>query len=151
VLIVIVRCFCVPYFLQSAWFCGFVNLVLSLLFFQIFICYLFLAELGVCCCTDFLQFHEGVSSLLVMLRLLIVVASPEHGRTWAPECLDPVVVAHGPSSFVVCGISLTRDQTQGSNPCFLHWQADFNYWSTREVLVLFWTLPQESPNQMPMM
>ena len=36
---------------------------------------------------------------------------------------------HGFSWPMTCGIFLD----QGSNPCPLHWQADFNHWNTREV------------------
>ena len=37
------------------------------------------------------------------------------------RCTDSVVVAHGPSCSTACGIL----PDQGSNPCPLHWQADF--------------------------
>ena len=117
-LIVIVRCFCAPYCLQSSWFCGFVNLVFF--FFQIFIYYLFLAELGVCCCMDFLQLPwRGLLSTCN--------AQTSHCggfsccRTWAPEHVASVVGAHGPGSPAVCGIA---PRFRGSNLCVLHWQAD---------------------------
>ena len=37
------------------------------------------------------------------------------------RCAGSVIVAHGPSCFTACGIF----PDQGSNPCPLHWQADF--------------------------
>ena len=57
------------------------------------------------------------SSLAAMLRLLTVVAySWSLGSTVRPS----VVVAHGLSCSVACGIF----PDQGSNPYPLHWQAD---------------------------
>ena len=41
-------------------------------------------------------------------------------RTTGSRCAGSVVVAHGPSCSVACGIF----PDQGSNPCPLHWQAD---------------------------
>ena len=38
------------------------------------------------------------------------------------RCAGSVIVAHGPSCSVACGIF----PDQGSNPCPLHWQADFS-------------------------
>ena len=37
------------------------------------------------------------------------------------RCAGSVIVAHGPSCSAACGIF----PDQGSNPCPLHWQADF--------------------------
>ena len=67
--------------------------------------YLFLAVLGLSCCTGF--------SLVVMLGLLIAVASlaAEHGL---------IAVVHRLRSSEACGIF----PDQGSNPCLLHWQVD---------------------------
>ena len=67
--------------------------------------------------------------------LSLVVASGDHSSSWCvglslsrPLLLwstssrraGSVVVAHGPSCSVACGIF----PDQGSNPCPLHWQAD---------------------------
>ena len=67
--------------------------------------------------------------------LSLVVASRDHSSSrcvglslsrpllfWSTgsRCAGSVIVAHGPSYSVACGIF--RDQ--GSNPCPLHWQAD---------------------------
>ena len=41
-------------------------------------------------------------------------------RGTGSRCAGSVVVAHGPSRSVACGIF----PDQGSNPCPLHWQAD---------------------------
>ena len=41
-------------------------------------------------------------------------------RSTGSRCAGSVVVAHGPSCSVTCGIL----PDQGSNPCALHWQAD---------------------------
>ena len=41
-------------------------------------------------------------------------------RSTGSRCAGSVVVAHGPSCSVACGIL----PSQGSNPCPLHWQAD---------------------------
>ena len=41
-------------------------------------------------------------------------------RSTGSRCAGSVVVAHGPSCSVACGIF----PDQGSNPCALHWQAD---------------------------
>ena len=41
-------------------------------------------------------------------------------RNTGSRCAGSVIVAHGPSCSVACGIF----PDQGSNPCHLHWQAD---------------------------
>ena len=43
-------------------------------------------------------------------------------RSTDSRCAGSVIVAHGPSCSVACGIF----PDQGSNPCPLHWQADFS-------------------------
>ena len=59
-------------------------------------------------------------------------------RSTGSRCAGSVIVAHGPSCSVACGIF----PDQGSNPCPLHWQADsqplchqgspyVNYWMDR--------------------
>ena len=67
--------------------------------------------------------------------LSLVAASGGHSSSWCAglslsrplllrstgsRCAGSVVVAHGPSCSVACGIF----PDQGSNPCPLHWQAD---------------------------
>ena len=51
-------------------------------------------------------------------------------RAWDLGARASVVVAYRFSCPTACGIFLD----QGSNPCPLHWQADFNHCATREVL-----------------
>ena len=70
-----------------------------------------------------------------MRGLFLVVASGGHSSSWCAglslsrplllrstgsRCAGSVIVAHGPSCSVACGIL----PDQGSNPCPLHWQAD---------------------------
>ena len=70
-----------------------------------------------------------------MRGLSLVVASGGHSSSWCTglslsrplllqstgsRCAGSVVVAHGSSRSVACGIF----PDQGSNPCPLHWQAD---------------------------
>ena len=50
---------------------------------------------------------------LSLLRPLLLWSTGSRG-------VGSVIVAHGPSCFVACGIF----PDQGSNPCPLHWQAD---------------------------
>ena len=93
-----------------------------------------------------------------MRGLSLVAASGGHSSSWCAglslsrplllrstgsRCAGSVVVAHGPSCSVACGIF----PDQGSNPCLLHWQADSQplhhqgkpgwrilyHWTTREV------------------
>ena len=70
-----------------------------------------------------------------MRGLSLVLASGVHSSSWCAglsllrplllwstgsRCAGSVVVAHGPSCSMACGIF----PDQGSNPCPLHWQAD---------------------------
>ena len=52
--------------------------------------------------------------------LFIAVHGPLLLRSTGSRCPGSVVVAHGPSCSVACGIF----PDQGSTPCPLHWQAD---------------------------
>ena len=98
-----------------------------LLFFKNKFIYLFLAVLGLCCCTQtFSSCRERGLLFVAVHGLLIAVASlvAEHGlqacglqQLWH---MGSVVVAHGLCCSAACGIFLD----QGSNPCSLHWQAD---------------------------
>ena len=85
--------------------------------------FLFLALLGLCCCTGF--------SLAAMLGFLIAVASfVERGLSRASglqqfsvpglQSTASIVVMHGLSCSIAYGIFLE----QGSNLCLLHWQVD---------------------------
>ena len=92
----------------------------------LFIYYLFMAVLDLCCCAGF--------SLVAVHLLLLAVAPPvaEHRlqgtqTSVAVACglsscasTGSVAVAHRPSCSVTRGIF----PDQGSNQCLLHWQAD---------------------------
>ena len=101
--------------------------------------YLFLAVFGLHCCTQaFSSCGEWGLLFVEVCGLLIVVASlvAEHRlqahrlqQLWhvgsvvvacGLQSTGSVVVAHGLSCSVACGIFLD----QGLNPCPLHWQAD---------------------------
>ena len=80
--------------------------------------YLFLAALGLrFCARAFSSCGGGHSSSrctgLSLLRPLLL-------QSTGSRRAGSVVVAHGPSRSVACGIL----PDQGSNPCRLHWQAD---------------------------
>ena len=88
-------------------------------FFLILFIYLFMAVLGLrFCARAFSSCGKwGPSSsrcagLSLSWPLLL--------RSTGSRRADPVIVAHGPSCSVACGIF----PDQGSNPCPLHWQAD---------------------------
>ena len=96
--------------------------------------FLFLAVLGLHCCTRLFSSCSKWGLLIVVVcGLLIAVASliAEHGfqQLWHA---GSVVVAHGLQSagsvVVVRGLSCSAAcgmfPDQGSNPCPLHWQAD---------------------------
>ena len=110
--------------------------------------YLFLAVLGLCCCTCAFSSCGERGLLFVAVRgLLIVVASlvVEHGlqarglrQLWHMgsvvvarrlQSTGSVVVAHGLSCSEACEIF----PGQGSNLCPLHWQAILNHCTTREA------------------
>ena len=101
--------------------------------------YLFLAALGLCCCTRPFSSCGERGLLFVAVRgLLTAVVSlvAEHGlqarglqQLWHVgsavvargfQSAGSAVVAHGLSCSVACGIF----PDQGSNPCPLHWQVD---------------------------
>ena len=99
------------------------------------------------CCTGALPgCGQRGCSLAAVQGLLIAGASPaaEHGLPGAQAsvaaaaglwCTGSVVVAHRLSCSAACGIF----PDQGSNPCLLHWQADFFFfffyhWAIREPL-----------------
>ena len=88
-------------------------------YFYLFI-YLFMAVLGLRFCARAFSscgkrgplFHRGVRGPSLSWPLLL--------RSTGSRRAGSVVVAHGPSCPVACGIF----PDQGSNPCPLHWQAD---------------------------
>ena len=86
----------------------------------IYLFILLLAALGLRCYAQaFSSCGEGGLLFIAVGGLLIAVASPV-GGAWAPGTRASVVVAHGLSCSVACGIF----PDQGSNPCPLHWQVD---------------------------
>ena len=108
-------------------------LILSLLFFVVFTLYvsiLFFLKLFI-----YLFIYGCVGSLFLCEGFSLVAASGGHSssrcaglsllrplslRSTGSRCAGSVVVAHGPSCSVACGMF----PDQGSNPCALHWQAD---------------------------
>ena len=81
---------------------------------------LFLAALGLHCCVQAFSSCSEWGLLFVAVRgLLLPVASLCCGA-WALGARASVVVAHGLSCYVACGIF----PEQSLNPCPLHWQAD---------------------------
>ena len=80
-------------------------------------------------------FIFAVLGLRFLRGLSLVAASGGHSSSWCAglslsrplllrsagsRCAGSVIVAHGPSCSVACGIFPEQD----SNPCPLHWQAD---------------------------
>ena len=115
------------------------HLLFVVFFFNLFYFYLFLAVLGLCCCTRALSSCGEWGPLFPAVHgLLPAVASPvaEHGlqvhglqQSWCAgsavvarrlQSTGSAVVAHGPSCSAAHGILLD----QGSNPCPLRWQTD---------------------------
>ena len=87
---------------------------------RFFFClFLFLAALGLPCCV---RAFSSCSECAWRLSSCGVLASPFGGFSlWSvASSEDSVVVAHGLSCHVACGIFLDQE----SNLCFLWWQAD---------------------------
>ena len=59
-------------------------------------------------------------SLFIAVRGPLTISRPLLLRSTGSRRTGSVIVAHGPSRSVACGIF----PDQGSNPCPLHWQAD---------------------------
>jgi len=80
---------------------------------------LFLAVLGLLCCTGFsLVVVRGGDSLVAVCGFPTVVASlVEHGLY---SVQASVVIVHRLGCFMACAIF----PNQGLNPCLLHWQAE---------------------------
>ena len=121
--------------LVCSFFCCLMNIKKKHLLFI----HLFLAMLGLCCCTGFsLGVTSRRYSLAVVRGLLIMVVSlvAEHRLQSAQASVvvapglwntGSVVVVHRFSCFTVCGIL----SDQGSNPCPLHCQVHslpLSYW-----------------------
>ena len=84
-----------------------------------FLFFFILAVLGLRCCARAFSScgergHSSSQCAGLSLSQLLLLWSTGSRRTGS------VVVAHGPSCSVACGIF----PDQGSNPCLLHWQAD---------------------------
>ena len=83
------------------------------LFIYFWLCWIFVSVQGL----SLVAVSGGHSSLQCTGRSL---SWPLPLRSTGSRRADSVVVAHGPSCSVACGIF----PDQGSNPCPLHWQAD---------------------------
>ena len=86
--------------------------------FNLFI-YLFLAVLGLHFCARAFSSCGKRGPLFIAVRGPLTIVASLVGSTGSRRA-GSVVVAHGPSSSVACGIF----PDQGSNPYPLHWQAD---------------------------
>ena len=125
------------FFFNSLWVL--VKPFLSYILFYFILFYLFLAVLGLRCCTQVFSscserglLFVGVRGLLIAVASLVVehrfqVHQPQ--QLWLTGSIvvahglqssGSVVVAHGVSCSAACGIFLD----QGSNPCPQRWQAD---------------------------
>ena len=101
----------------------FVFLFFKLIFLFI---YLFLAVLGLRFCARAFSSCGKRGPLFIAVRGPLTIAAlslsrPLLLRSTGSRRAGPVIVAHGPSRSTACGIL----PDQGSNPCALHWQADF--------------------------
>ena len=96
---------------------------------------LYIFAITLCIDSFFFFFHGCIGSSFLCEGFLLVVASRGHSsslcaglslsrplllRSTGSRHTGSVIVAHGPSCSVACGIF----PDQGSNPCPLHWQAD---------------------------
>ena len=123
---------------------------------------------SVLCFSFLFFFFLAVFWVFSVRGLSLVAASGDHSSSrcaglslWRPLLLrstgsrraGSVVVAHGPSCSVACGIF----PDQGSNPCPLHWQADSQplhhqgsppmlFWVEKNIV--FWTT-ESFDNQLP--
>ena len=89
-----------------------------MILFYLFI-YLFLAVLGLHFCVRAFSSCGKWGPLFIAVRGPLIIAASLVGSTGSRRA-GSVVVAHGPSCSIACGIF----PDQGSNPCPLHWQAD---------------------------
>ena len=103
------------------------NVFLFFFFFKLITLFIFGCSGSSCCALVFFSSCGERGLLFVVVRgLLIAVASLVGGtralgaRASVVWHVGSVVVAHGPSCSVACGIF----PDQGSNRCLLHWQAD---------------------------
>ena len=80
-------------------------------------------------CWLFVAAHVAFSSCGELGLLFFTVYSLLLLRSMGSRARVSVIVAHGPRCLGTCEIF----QDQRSNPCPLHWQADFLHWTTREV------------------
>ena len=95
------------------------RLFLFLFFFLVLFIYLFLSVLGLRFCARAFSSCGKRGPLFIAVRGSLTIAASLVGSTGSRRA-GSVIVAHGPSCSVACGIF----PDQGSNPCPLHWQAD---------------------------
>ena len=95
---------CVWHFLRWHFFLKFINL---------WLCWVFVSVRGLSPVAASGDHSSSRCAGLSLSRPLLL-------RTTGSRRAGPVIVAHGPSCSVACGIFPDR----GSNPCPLHWQAD---------------------------
>ena len=101
------------FFFKLGFFLVFVFCLFIYLFIHLWLCWVFVSVRGL----SLVVASGGHSSSRCMglsLSRPLLLRSPGSRRAGS------VVVAHGPSCSVACGIF----PDQGSNPCPLHWQAD---------------------------
>ena len=90
-----------------------VNLFIFIVFYYFWLCWVFVSVRGLS-----LVAASGGRSSWQCAGLSL--SRPFLLRSTGSRCTGSVVVAHGPSCSVACGIF----PDQGPNPCPLHWQAD---------------------------
>ena len=78
------------------------------------------AHSSILACLAFSGWSEWEIFFVAACGLLIMVTSLDLGRVGSVAATRGLVVAHGPSCRLACGVFLD----QGSNLCPLHWQAD---------------------------
>ena len=83
------------------------------LFIYFWLCWVFVSALGLSLVAASRGHSSSRCAGLSLLWPLML-------RSTGSRCAGSVIVAHGPSCSMACGIF----PDQGSNPCPLHWQAD---------------------------
>ena len=105
-----------PYFAKRRLFFFFLNVMIHLfiyLFIYLWLCWVFVSVRGLSLVTASGGHSSSRCAGLSLSRPLLL-------RSAGSRRAGSVVVAHGPSCSVACGIF----PDQGLNPCPLHWQAD---------------------------
>ena len=108
-------CQCILGKIPQPTFLFFLNLILINLFFYIYfwLCWVFISVQGLSLVAASGGHSSSRCAGLSLSRPLLL-------RSTGSRRAGSVIVAHGSSCFVACGIF----PDQGSNPCPLHWQAD---------------------------